>query len=274
MFGWISRSALPDPEMIDWLFDVYAWLLAETGGFATFGAETHLVLPTPEFFPIAADLEGDDRAQGLFAAVRRHARMVDWPCDLVAHDEAPQVRDVLGAVPHGPVSSSGPAGTFRVKLRGPRPRAEITYAPSGLADPTAFVATLAHELAHYLLGTFSSEPPGGAEAEEPATDVGAVFLGFGVFTANSAFRFQQFQDAGTHGWRTSRLGYLDERTLSYALGIFLSLHDQELHDAKPHLGPNPRSYTKNALLHIARERGPAIARLRDAAIRPSLRSAE
>src|SRR5262249_12227244 len=100
------------------------------------------------------------------------------------------------------------------------------------------------------------------EANEPATEVCAVFLGFGIFTANSIFNFEQFQNAQTQGWRTRKLGYLGERPIAYALAIFLALHDLELKAAKSHLKTNPRSYAKHALRHLAKERASDLAQLR------------
>jgi hypothetical protein len=134
-------------------------------------------------------------------------------------------------------------------------------APSKLDDPMGFVATMAHELGHYSMSRFRGEPPGGDEALEPATDVCAVFLGFGVFMANSAFTFQQFHDGRVQGWRTSQLGYLDEKALAYALALFLPLRGLDAGEARRHLKDNPRSYVKHALRHLEKERRDDVARL-------------
>jgi hypothetical protein len=104
---------------------------------------------------------------------------------------------------------------------------------------------MAHELGHFLIHGFSSPAPGGDEAQEPATDVCAVFLGFGVFTANAAFRFQGLDRGVMQGWRFRRLGYLGQRPLSYAQAIFL--------------------YAKNALRHLKQERRKQLEGLRSVA---------
>ena len=49
-------------------------------------------------------------------------------------------------------------------------------------------ATFAHELARYLVETFEEPAPGGDALLEPAVDIAAVFMGFGLFMANSAVR--------------------------------------------------------------------------------------
>ncbi|MDH4318404.1 MAG: hypothetical protein OEV64_08445 [Desulfobulbaceae bacterium] len=43
------------------------------------------------------------------------------------------------------------------------------------------IATFAHELSHYLIATAPEPPPGGWESWKFATDIGATFLGFGIF---------------------------------------------------------------------------------------------
>lgn len=258
MFGRISRSALPEESTIEWLFDVYTWLLSETGGYSRFRERARLVLPTEAFFPIPRDMQGDALAQALFAATREHASMAALSCELVAHEELPTAGDVLGNLPHQ-YSHSGAAGAFHGAGAG---SGLISYAPSGLADPESFVATMAHELGHFLIRGFKEPAPGGDEAQEPATDVCAIFLGFGVFTANSAFKFEQYQSGTMQGWRTRRLGYLGERPLSYALAIFLALLGLDLHATTGTLRGNPHGSVKNALLHLARERAEELARLR------------
>src|SRR5260221_7461494 len=87
MFGLISRSALPESSTIDWLFDVYEWLLAETGGFDAFKARQRLVLPTDEFFPVSPALETHDFAREMFELTRSHAGLSHLNCELVPHEE-------------------------------------------------------------------------------------------------------------------------------------------------------------------------------------------
>jgi hypothetical protein len=256
MFGWVARSALPEEPLVDWIFDVYEWLLDATGGLAALRRRP-LVLPIDEFFPIEADLEGHALARSLYGMTRTHASLRDCACRLLPHDEEPLLRSTA----FGTVERRGAAGTFT--SHGAK-NGVISYAPSQLADPMGFVATMAHELGHYLMSKLPGEPPGGDEALEPATDICAVFMGFGVFMANSCFRFQQFQDGTTQGWSTSRLGYLDEKALAYALAVFLELRDLDAAEARRHLKANPRSYLKHALRHLEKQRSSDLAALRGA----------
>ena len=81
------------------------------------------------------------------------------------------------------------------------------------------IATIAHELGHvHLLGDnmLSSEE----EDHEYMTDLLTVFFGMGIFTANSAFNFNQWQEANSMGWSSSIQGYLSERMFGYAHSVF------------------------------------------------------
>ena len=79
-----------------------------------------------------------------------------------------------------------------------------------MTDPLALVATFAHELAHYRTARFAEPPPGGWEVWEIATDLAAVYLGFGVFLANTRFQFGHFSDGHISGWRWRQQGYVSE----------------------------------------------------------------
>jgi hypothetical protein len=104
-----------------------------------------------------------------------------------------------------------------------KPKAVITYNPAMVCRPQALVATLAHEVAHYLGRTADCPPPGGEKNWEYATDLLAVFTGFGLFLANSAIEFQQFTGYNNQGWSSRTLGYLSEFELVYCLAVFCTL---------------------------------------------------
>ena len=81
------------------------------------------------------------------------------------------------------------------------------------------VAVLAHELGHVILlrpGLVDRKDPD----MEPLNDLLTVFLGFGIFTANAAFRFEQHSDNRSQGWSARRTGYLSEQQFGYSLARF------------------------------------------------------
>ena len=144
--------------------------------------------------------------------------MAGWPCRLEAQAASPELR--VGELASLKLDHSQfPAGTFALAGN----EAVVTYDPASVNDPMKLIATLAHELAHYKLANVADEPPGGEDGHEPATDLLTVYLGFGLFGANSAFNFAQHQEVMSQGWSYSRLGYLSEREWVFALAVFLTL---------------------------------------------------
>jgi hypothetical protein len=155
-----------DPPRRDWQFDVYAWLLRNTGGYAKF-SDTALVLPTEEFFPDRG-MKGHAGVAALFRRVREHAGMADWPCSVEPmRDSEPVDADTSG---------------IRV----------FRYQREGL-EPIALVAQFTRDLARYLISAFDEPAPGGDSLREPAIEIAVGFLGFGLFAANTAARTRDFQ---------------------------------------------------------------------------------
>ena len=200
MFGWLRKRPMLDPGSSEWIIDAFGWALQQFGT-DYFRDHTVLVTPSNRHFP---DRIGDNNAlvTRLFARVQAFAGMQDWPCWLAQQEADPSVHVAPTLLVKG--APQGPAGTFRMRAAkdGTGRHALITFNPSQVSDPEALIATFAHELAHYLAHSVAELPPGGEEFEELATDVLAVVMGFGLFIANSSFRFRQYQGGGTQGWST------------------------------------------------------------------------
>jgi len=233
MFGFFKRRPLLDPAASQWIFATYEWALRNFGS-DIFYEDTVLVQPTNERF---SDLRAapEKLVENIFDRVRTFAAMQDWPCELQAQE--PDAITHVAPFVHMEGAPRGPAGTFRITAADgqAQPRALITYNPDQVRDPGALVATFAHELAHYLAHSCEDDPPGGEDLHEHATDLLAVFQGFGIFLANSAFSFQQFQGAGSQGWSSRRQGYLSQYELVYALALFCQLKGLTRREAEPFL---------------------------------------
>src|SRR5262249_18788775 len=207
------------------------WLIGEFGGKDGL-AESHLVLPKPGFFKFEGE-QGHALALRLFNQVRAYCGMSDWEVDLIPDDNP------LAATPVPSVAMVQPqkhaAGTFGVDGN----RVQITYATSQLQRPDRLIATFAHELAHYLLATAANFPPCDDDEMEFLTDLAAVYLGFGVFLANTRFEFEATTDGPMQGWRWQKAGSLPEADLIFALALFLrakGLDERAACEAlKPHL---------------------------------------
>ncbi|RDS79801.1 hypothetical protein [Dyella psychrodurans] len=228
MFGVFRKGALLDAELAGWQFDCFEWLLRHGGGVEAF-RQRRLILPTPQFFPHDGS-RGHAFAEMIFHQVKAHADMADWPCKLESQENDPDTMVSPQAFVQGAPNS--PGGTFRALKEG---GALITYNPSKLRDPMSLVATFAHELAHYRMATFPEQPPGGQEVREPATDLAAVFMGFGIFLANSRFNFSHFDDGRTAGWRWQQQGYLSDVEVLHMHAIFSVMLGIDQRETLPHL---------------------------------------
>jgi hypothetical protein len=200
-----------DPARREWQFEAFAWLLRHCGGYPKF-FETTLVLPIEQHFPDRG-MSGHAAVTALFRCVRDHAGMADWPCVVEPRLQGPRTTP--------PSSNQIPV---------------FTYDPD-IVEPKALIATFAHALARYLVGTFDEPAPGGAPLQEPAIELSAVFMGFGVFMANSAFTDARYD--------------LNEGEFVHALAMFCLLRKLDPETVAQHLNPHLRKYLRLAARDLA-----------------------
>lgn len=228
-----------------WLYEHYRWLERHLPSRQDVNSKS-LVLPTSAFFPMR-NTRDHVFAEAVFAAVRRYMEVSHWVCRLEAqsdHDRLARDAQLANGI-LGENTYSGAAGTFYGGED-----VTITYSPALLSEPVSLVATLAHELCHYLMATVKDEPPCGWDKHEHLTDLAAVHEGFGVFLSNSAFSFNQWSGNQSAGWQWSKQGYLSEAELGFSLGIFCirSKHDPE--HVMRFLKPNPAEVFWDSLDYV------------------------
>lgn len=242
MFGLFGKSRFLDAEIEDWVLETWAWLMANLGGMSKL-AEAPLILAHRDFFP-PTETVGHERALYVFEQVKHWMRMDGWAADLepVERLEALQRVGTYAALQR----QASASGTFRIE----EGRVYITYATDLLADPRNLIATLSHELSHYLLATIRKPIPGGNDLHELATELTVAFTGFGVFGANAAFQFSQHHDSFGQGWSAQRRGYFSERTWAFALALFAALTGAEI--PKDQLKSSVADLTRQAQRYLKR----------------------
>jgi hypothetical protein len=218
--GLFGGGTFLEAQLEAWTFETWAWLLTNLGGLEKWRGHA-LVLPTKDFFP-PTESEGHARALYVFETVKRWMGLAGWECELEAFERRPANARV--GQYHFLRDTAAPNGTFRVEDG----RVIISYATDLVARPRDLIATLAHELSHYLVATIRKPMPGGREAHELVTELCVAYTGFGVFAANRAFYFAQQHDAGGQGWRYSLNGYFSERSWAFSLAIFAALKENEI----------------------------------------------
>lgn len=233
-----SAGTFLDRDVEAWHLSTWAFLIERLGD----PSETVLATPTRDFFP-PSDTARHARAEHVFECVKAAMGMTDWPCRLEAQPNRPsnqRVSDFLVVQTEGAAN-----GTFRVE----HGQVIITYAPGLLDTPWNLVATLAHELAHYLLLDHHDQME--EETEELATDLVVAYAGMGLFGANSAFSFDQQGDAFSQGWQSQRNGYLSPRSWAFALAVFVALAGGE-ETVMAHLKPEMLSLFKDARRYLTK----------------------
>ncbi len=238
----LSRRAIEE-HIADWVEDRFAILLEHFARERPIHA-TALVLPGAEDFIMDAGA-ASARAERVYRYTARHAGFAHWPVKLVSMgDEGP--KDLGGVIVP---SASTAAGAFSVSVEGD---VEIRFARELIDRPRDLVSTFAHELAHLLLYSRHVEEGVRAEDAELVTDLAAVYLGFGVYLANSAFELQQSDDGLMGGWSSRRQGYLTENTLVYATAVFCAIQDDGFDEARCALKPRLQRVFDRACPQIRR----------------------
>ena len=82
------------------------------------------------------------------------------------------------------------------------------------------------------------------------TDLTAIYLGYGVFTANARFEFSQFQNSDTQGWRAGGAGYLPEADIIFGTALFMKIKNIPQERAIEHLKPRLRKMLKKAFKQL------------------------
>jgi len=255
VFRFFRREVLLDAPTRRWLLDLFAWALRNFGS-DLFYTETALITPTDRHFPGRAD-SPEKMAQLILRRVQEHAGLGHWPVRLVPPEAFPvgvQPRLVLAGAIRG---SRGVA----VEPVDEAQMLTLTYPAAMVHAPEALIATFAHTLAHFLAGMADEPPPGGAENRAQATEGLAVFMGFGLMLANTAFQAPKGGCGSCQQPGAARSSALPEHDLTYALALFSTLKGIPDRAVLPHLKRSLRGYYKRAARSLRRDEA-ALAPLR------------
>jgi hypothetical protein len=249
MLSRLFRSAPPlDQDSIHWLFDAFAWSLRNLDA-RVFFEESILVTPTNEHFP-GRGSSLHEMAELMFNATAAYAGMGHWPLRLI------QANACL-LEPPGPVHVQGALrGSAGLPARPGQKQLSVGYDPGMVGNPEGMIAAFAHTLAHHLGGTVQEPPPGGAENWPHLTEVVAVFLGFGLLFANSAYNVRVGCGGSCGTSASERENYLSQYDITYALGLFGVLKEIPDKQVQRHLKSSLRGHYKRCTLDIRKRLEP------------------
>jgi hypothetical protein len=239
--GGIPELPLKESEKT-WIENAFQWLLDE------FGVESFLkhplILPETSYFPDKYQgQEGDiiNLVNRICGYMNVNPRLVE--VEFFSDQDQTVAKHRLGGSEH-----SGAAGLYFNKTSD-EPQKRIAINISEFNKPTNLVAVIAHELGHVILlggGKLSRDDNG----HEYLTDLITVFFGLGIFTANSAFQFSQWQDHSHQGWSVSRQGYLSEELFAYSLALYAWMRGESNPKWAGHLAMNVRHHFKQSLKYL------------------------
>jgi len=244
MFGLFSTKPVLDSTESEWLTDGFNWCLANfDAGF--FNQHSVLVEPSNEFFPGRVDsVQG--MAELIFDRVKVYAGVSHWPTR-VSDMNACAIEQQPKIVIEG--SLRDPNGQQDMSLPDEH-RLLIPYNPQQVSNPEGLIATFAHTLAHYMGQMAKEPPPGGVEYWPHATELLAIYLGFGLMFANSAYTFRG-GCGSCYNPNATRDAYLTERQSTYALAIFAVLKNLPKESVSKHLKSHLRGFYNRASKQIA-----------------------
>jgi len=212
MFLFSVKCPVNDREK-QWIEESMLWLADQFGSDTLCDAE--VILPVPEYFPDPFR-RSRDSVQKMMSRVCEYMGIDPDRIQLEFYSEQDGVLPANSPLFHGvPQTHSGSAGLYVPASSKPRrirageasrttigSKAIIAIELSQLDDPSALMATLAHEAGHLVLD--DKRVPRTREHYEHLTDLVTVCLGMGVLTANAAFRVIKRYEGITASWKMSR----------------------------------------------------------------------
>jgi len=243
MFGLFNTSPVLETSSSQWLFDAFAWALDNFDA-DYFYNETVLVLPNNTFFPGSVD-SPEEMANLIFDRVKGYVGVGHWPTRLVEDDNSPSLEapkvEIKGALRGaGGIADDSVSDAHRLP---------ILFNRQQISNPEGMISSFAHIIAHHLGQMANEPPPGGVEYWPHVTELLAIYSGFGVMFANSAFTFRG-GCGSCYNPAANRDAYLSEREATYALAIFAVLKEIPNSAITKHMKGHLRGVFKKAVKEI------------------------
>jgi len=246
VFRFFDKQPVIDPASSGWVFEAFGWALQNFDA-NLFYSDTVLVLPTEKYFPGTVN-SVHGMAEIIFDHVKVYASISHWPtlvqdqrvCQLI---ESQQVQ-IQGAL-------RGPAQVADESIEDSH-RLVIPYNPQQINNPEGMIATYAHILSYHMGRMAKAPPPGGIDCWPQATELLAIFLGFGLMFANSAYNFRGGCSSCYNPY-AQRDAYLSEAEATYALALFCQLKGIPNSRVTPHLKRHLRGIYRKSFKEISGE---------------------
>lgn len=223
---------LPDEPQIRWILRTAAILLDH-------GAEpVHgLVQPTAEFFPDKFD--GSPRAvTALMGRVQEHAGLPDLRVELAVI--APEGQAQGGSCSSGACGGGGSGLDAKVErvARLDEGAYRVAIAAGEIRNPIVLTTAFVRAVSVMFLIESAAIDALRPRDREPAVDLAAVLLGFGVLVTNGSYLYAK----GCGGVQVHSATKMPVDEIALALAIYCRLHDVADRTAARHLDVTPRAH--------------------------------
>jgi len=243
-----SKKPLFDEGTTEWLWECFAWALRNFDR-DLFYSHTVLVTPTKVHFPDQAD-DGATLAQLILDRIKSYMALQKWPTRLI-----PVTEEMPPAQPSPAIAIHGPARGDQALIEIQNGQAlPVCYDPILLRQPDLLIAMMAQTLASPLAHLVQELPPGGDENIGHATDLLAIFMGFGLFLTNNAFNYHVGGCGSCRPKGVQLLGELTEGQMAYVLALFCVLKKIPNREVLPHLKGTIHPFFKLAVKEIKRKK--------------------
>ena len=243
MFSLFRNQPLLDEGTTEWLWESYAWALRNFDR-DLFYTHTELITPTKTHFYDQAD-DGHTLALLILERIKGYMALQKWPTQLIP------INEEMAALVAPAIEINGPTrGDQALILVEDGQQLPIPYDPILLRQPDLLITIMAQNLASPLAQLTPEPPPGGNENRGHATDLLAIFMGFGLFLTNNAFNYHIGSCGSCKSKGVQLLGELTEGQMAYALALFCVLKEIPDNQALPHLKSTVRPFFKRALKEV------------------------
>ncbi|HEY6528444.1 MAG TPA: hypothetical protein VIZ65_07105 [Cellvibrionaceae bacterium] len=243
MFGLFTPKPIISEASANWIEACFAWSNEHFDG-QRFLHNTRLIQPINQDFPGRVD-SPTAMAETVLNHVINYSGVNHWPLRL-AH----LTSDAINQPPLLALNPNSRSGDLTSTQWAPNEILPIYFHPEQCKKPGDLAATFATVLAQHMMMQARQTPPGGLEFFSNAAEVLAVFMGFGVLLANSAYNFRG-SCAKCYNPMANRQAELSEAEVVYALALFIHTKNIPLKQASIHLKPHLKSLLKKAHRYIA-----------------------
>ncbi|UZE97921.1 hypothetical protein [Alkalimarinus alittae] len=250
MFSIFKSKPLIEQSSADWIFEAYEWALTHFDS-QEFFARSRLIQPTNEYFAGSVS-SVHEKAETVYTHTRHYAGLTHWPFKLQAPESyqyKPSPQLVIGGNAEMLARNSV---TNSMSTIASEELLYLTYNPQQTLKPEDLSSSFAHIMAQYLVIQSQYFPPGGPDYFAEGTELLAIFMGFGVMFANSAYTFRGGCGSCYNG-QSNRQATLSESEVLFSMALYCKLKQIPTSDATRYLKKHLKSGYKRALKQINRE---------------------